>query len=483
MSFDASLLLFQLPFLTVVFFAVVLLVMAAWARPSPSGSFMPLALLGCVLALVMTLVSAKVLEPRVLYGGLLTMDKGTRFFEGTFLVATILILPFARTWLREHEHDVPEFYALVFLALSGMMLLASASDLVTLFLGIETMSLAVYVLCAFRERHPLASEAALKYYLVGAFSAAILLFGMALIYGAFGTTNLTTIATRLGRASGDPIFVLGLLCILVGLGYKVAAVPFHMWTPDAYEGAPTPVTAFMAAGVKAAAFAALLRVLTTAFPAASASGSFGWVTVIQALSILSMTLGNVAAIRQRSVKRLLAYSAIAHAGYLLVGVAAAGVVGKEAHTALLFYLVAYAVSTVGAFGIVSWLGSRGDERLAVDDLAGLAARRPALALAMTLCLLSLASVPPTGGFLAKLYVLYAAARAPELYPLVIIAVMNSVVGLFYYLRVVSVMYFRENTHAFETSPSFSVSLSLALATALVLHMGLMPGPYLLAASQ
>jgi NADH-quinone oxidoreductase subunit N len=481
MTFDATQLLYQLPLLTVTLFALALLVLEAFSRhrDGVGAHLMHVALLGCGVALGLTIWSAVALEPRTLYSGMLVADRTARFFEAVFLVAALLSLLLSHSWLREHECEFGEFYALVLLCVAGMMILASASDLVTVFLGLETMSLGIYVLCGSRLRVARSPEAAFKYFLVGGFSAAVLLMGIALLYGATGTTNLAAIAGKLGSVASEPIFIVGLLLILCGLGYKIAAVPFHMWTPDAYEGAPTPVTAFMAAGVKAAAFAALLRVLTTAFNVESVKvGTAGWVTILQTLAVLTMTLGNIAALRQENVKRLLGYSAIAHAGYVLVGIVAVGVVGKTAQSAVLYYLLAYTFSTVGAFGVIAWVGSRNDERLLLDDWAGLASRHPAAALAMTLFLLSLGGIPPTAGFFGKFYVLRAAAMDPQLYPLVVIAVLNSVVAIFYYLKIVMAMYFRELAREPRPQRSAATTVALVIAALLVLQMGLMPGMYL-----
>jgi NADH-quinone oxidoreductase subunit N len=259
----------------------------------------------------------------------------------------------------------------------------------------------------------------------------------------------------------------------------VAAAPFHMCAPDAYEGAPTPVTAFMAAAVKAAAFTAVLRVFLTALDVPELrNGTMSWVYVLSGLAILTMTVGNVAALRQENIKRLLAYSSVAHAGYLLVGVVAAGTVGAEGRAAVLYYLLAYTFTTIGAFGMVAWIGRRGDERLLLDDWSGLASRHPAAALAMTVFLLSLGGIPPTAGFFGKFYIFKAALGNPELLPLVIIAVLNSVVSIYYYLRVVMAMYFREPTR--EPAPLHSASAVVALVVAVffVLQMGLQPGRYL-----
>jgi NADH-quinone oxidoreductase subunit N len=496
MSFDASMLVHQLPLLTVVFFGLVGLLLETFsrsaARPVAAGEAVPargtraylmhLAVAGCVVALGLTIWSAVALEPRALYDGMLVTDRTTRFFDAVFLVAGALALLLSHAYLQEHDCEFGEFYSLVLFAVAGMMILASATDLVTVFIGLETMSVAIYVLVGSRLKAVRSAEAALKYYLVGAFAAAILLYGIALVYGATGTTSLRGIAAQVGQVSGNPVFVIGMVLLLCGLAYKVAAVPFHMWTPDAYEGAPTPVTAFMAAGVKAAAFAALLRVLTTAFNLEAVKiGTAGWVTVLQVLAMLTMTLGNIAALRQENVKRLLAYSAISHAGYVLVGVVAVGVVGKEAEAPVLFYLLSYTFSVIGAFGVVAWLGSRNDERLMIDDWAGLSARHPMAALAMTLFLLSLAGIPPTAGFFGKFYILRAATMDPQLYPLVVIAVLNSVVAAFYYLKVIMAMYFRELARDPRPQRSAATVAALVIAALLVLQMGLMPGMYLAAA--
>jgi NADH-quinone oxidoreductase subunit N len=274
-----------------------------------------------------------------------------------------------------------------------------------------------------------------------------------------------------------------MLLILIGLGFKVAAVPFHMWAPDAYEGAPTPVTAFMAAGVKAAAFGALVRVLGVAFARTElAYGASGWASTLGVLAVLTMTFGNLAAVRQENIKRLLAYSSIAHAGYLLLGVVAMAVAGGEARGPLLFYLLAYTFTTIGAFGVVAWLGNRGDERLQLDDWAGLASRHPAAALAMTIFLLSLGGVPPTAGFFAKFYLFRVALTRPGMMPLVIIAVLNSVISVYYYLRVVTAMYFREVGREPQPLRSPAMNAALWIAALVTLAIGIAPGWVIDAAS-
>jgi NADH-quinone oxidoreductase subunit N len=358
------------------------------------------------------------------------------------------------------------------------MMLASANDLLTVFIGIETMSIAVYVLTGSWRRSSKSSEGAMKYFITGAFATAILLYGIALVFGATGTTSLPTIASRV-HAANNPLFIIGMLLLVVALGFKIAAVPFHMWAPDAYEGAPTPVTGFMAAGVKAAAFGALLRIFGVAFNRPElAFGANGWASALAILSVLTMTLGNLAALKQDNIKRLLAYSSIAHAGYLLIGVAALATVGDAARAPLLYYLLAYTFTTIGAFGIVAWLGNRGDERLLLDDWAGLASRHPAAALAMTVFMLSLGGVPPTAGFFAKFYLFRAALEKSGLLWLVIIAVLNSVVSVYYYLRVVTAMYFREVGREPAPIRSGAMTAALIIAVGATILLGIFPSALL-----
>jgi NADH-quinone oxidoreductase subunit N len=315
---------------------------------------------------------------------------------------------------------------------------------------------------------------------MGALATGCFVYGLALIYGTTGgEMSYAGIASRAAQAGNNPLFVVGVFLILAAMLFKVAAVPFHMWLPDAYEGAPTPVTGFMAAAVKAAAFAGMIRLFGSALAAPEvAQGHAGWAPWLGVFAVASMTLGNLAAIRQDNVKRLLAYSSIAHAGYLLVGVAAIGYRVPSAQPALAFYLAAYAATTLGAFAIAAWVGRRGDECPRVDDWAGIARRRPILALAMTLFLLSLAGVPPTGGFFAKFYLFRSAVERPELVWLVVAGVLNSVVSVYYYLRLVVAMYFRERAEPARGYVSSATAVVLILLAAVVLLMGVLPTPFL-----
>jgi NADH-quinone oxidoreductase subunit N len=379
--------------------------------------------------------------------------------------------------MREHGFELGELYPLVLFGAAGMMIVVHADHLLSLLIGIETMSLAAYVLTGCWRRNPRSSEGALKYFLMGAFATAFLIYGMAMVYGfSGGELSYAGIAAKAKAASANPLFVLGFFFILATLLFKVAAVPFHFWAPDAYEGAPTPITGFMAAGVKAAAFGAVVRLLGTVFGGTGLPASeTGWVPLVSVLAGLTMTFGNLAALRQENIKRMLAYSSIAHAGYLLVGVAAMGLGVADAQPAVLFYLGAYTFTTLGTFGVVAWVGRRGDERLYVDDWSGLGAARPALALAMALFLLSLGGVPPTGGFFGKFYLFRAALDQPALYPLVILGVLNSVVSVYYYLRVVVAMYFRDAVRPHEPFPSGSMRVALVLSAIAVVALGVLPG--------
>ena len=383
-----------------------------------------------------------------------------------------------RGFAREHAFEQDEFPALVLFSAAGMIMVVHASHLLSLLIGIETMSLAAYALVASRYHSGQGAEGALKYFLMGALATGFFVYGMALVYGTTGgELSLSGIAARAGQAGSNPLFVVGVLLILVALLFKVAGVPFHMWLPDAYEGAPTPVTGFMAAGIKAAAFGGLLRLFGSAFAQPQvALGHAGWARLIGLVAFASMTLGNLAAIRQDNVKRMLAYSSIAHAGYLLVGIAAVGFGVAAAKPAIVFYLAAYAATTLGAFAVASWVGRKGDECQHVDDWAGLARKRPALALAMTLFLLSLAGFPPTGGFFAKFFLFRSAVERPELIWLVVAAVLNSVVSVYYYLRIVVAMYFRERADSHAGYPSLATGVVLVLLAVLVLGLGIVPAP-------
>ncbi len=385
---------------------------------------------------------------------------------------------FGAGWLGARNAERGEFYALAVFGAAGMVLLGMATDFLVAFIAIETMSLATYALAAYLRRGKRPAEAAFKYLVLGAVSSSLFLYGAALLYGATGST----LFSELAKGQGAVLHLAGLGLVAGGVAFKVAAVPFHAWTPDVYEGAPTPVTAFMAAGVKTAAFALLARIFLSATSGTAAQATaFGG--IISALAVLTMLFGNLLALPQRSVKRMLAYSSIAHAGYLLVGVVSAGAAGvrEKALAGILFYLAAYSATAIGAFAIVGSLERRArgeDEPADAWDLqrfAGLAARRPALAFAMAVFLLSLAGIPPTAGFVAKLYVFNAAIGA-QLYGLAVLGILTSVLGAYYYLRVVVYMYMRPPEGEPDALRSPSIAVALVAAVAVVVLLGIAADP-------
>ncbi len=474
---------------------------------SPTLALAPLAILGvaaCVLLLLGVLVGARAraavtwlsvlatasvvvvaalalpqaADAKPMFSEMWVADRMALVFDLIIAVSAGMTLIVFRPFAREHAFEQDEFPALVLFSAAGMVMVVHACHLLSLLIGIETMSLAAYALVAGRYHSGKGAEAALKYFLMGALATGFFVYGMALVYGTTGgELSLSGIAARAGQAGNNPLFTVGVFLILSALLFKVAGVPFHMWLPDAYEGAPTPVTGFMAAGIKAAAFGGLVRLFGSAFVGPHvALGHAGWAPIIGLVAFASMTLGNLAAIRQDNVKRMLAYSSIAHAGYLLVGVAAVGFGVASAKPALVFYLAAYAATNLGAFAVASWVGRKGDECLHVDDWSGLGRKRPALALVMTLFLLSLAGFPPTGGFFAKFYLFRSAVERPELIWLVVAAVLNSVVSVYYYLRIVVAMYFRDRTDAREGYPSLATGVVLVLLAVVVLGLGIVPVP-------
>jgi NADH-quinone oxidoreductase subunit N len=358
----------------------------------------------------------------------------------------------------------PEYYPLILLAASGMMFLAGAEDLIVLFLGLEVMSVAVYVLAGYNRGNAWSSEAALKYFLIGAFASGFLLYGIALAYGATGTTNLSLIGAQLAGGQLSLMAALGLGLLLIGFAFKVAAVPFHMWAPDVYDGSPTPVTAFMATGVKAAAFVALVRVLMEAFPAAGKL----WQPVIAGLAIASMVVGNLIALAQPTLKRMLAYSSIAHAGYLLAAVWPGTRLGSGA---VLLYLAAYGLTTIASFGFLAALGRHGERTVTYDDIAGLAATRPWMAAGLGLCMLSLLGFPGTFGFIGKWYILSALVSQNQII-LPVVLVLTSVISAGYYLPVIMSMYMKtaasdELHREMGLFPAAAGAIALSLAAVLI----------------
>jgi NADH-quinone oxidoreductase subunit N len=479
-SFDPSQLYAYAPMLLLVVMGCVILLAETFATARSRAGLAGLGVAGCVGALGLLVAQwPEAATPASHFQGMLVVDRMALFLDAAFATTALLTLLFAGPYLREQGFEFGEFYALVLFAAAGMMMVVHATHFASLLIGIETMSLAAYVLTGSWRRSLKSSEGAMKYFLMGAFATGFLVYGMAMVYGTTGgELSYAGIAGKVGAASKTPLFYLGEYFILIALAFKVAAVPFHMWAPDAYEGAPTPVTGFMAAGVKAAAFGGIVRLMSEAFGSAVlVFDNTGWASILSVLAAVTMTIGNLAALRQENIKRLLAYSSIAHAGYLLIGVVAAGLGVASAKPAVLFYLVGYTFTTLGAFGVVAWIGNRKDERLLVDDWAGLGAARPAVALAMTIFLLSLGGVPPTGGFFGKFYLFKAAMESPQLTWLVVVGVLNSVVSVYYYLRIAVAMYFKDSARPLAPTDAASMRAGLLITAIAVVLLGIFPGTF------
>ncbi len=473
LSQASGLLVAVMPEVFLTAWVLVLLLVVAWQHRSAEDQRLVgrLALAGLVVALALVLVywlrgpEAEGLE-------LMVALDGFRFATASvFLIGAILAVAMSQHYLGREQILVPEYYVLILLATIGMMFMGGGADLVVIFLGLELMSVAVYVLAGINRRSVFAAEAALKYFLLGAFASGFLLYGIALIYGATGTTNLTLIYVQISATGlqSDVMLTVGIAMLLIGFGFKVAAVPFHMWTPDVYEGAPTPVTAFMAAAVKAAAFAALVRILVQALAPMDAV----WTEVLWWLAAITMVVGNIVALAQRRLKRMLAYSSIGHAGYILVAVASGTDLGTAA---LLYYVLVYTLMTVGAFAILAVAGRGGERDTLIDDFNGLASRRPWLAFAMTVFMLSLLGFPGTAGFIGKWYILSAAVQADQL-KLAIVLVGASILSAGYYLPVIMAMYMKapasETAHA-DTRAVGAVRWVIGVTAALLLLFGVWP---------
>jgi NADH-quinone oxidoreductase subunit N len=500
-------LLFALsPFLVVGVGALLLMLAEAFGTPNPEGVDHGVTIdagagrsgelglvasvilfLGAILSVAVWMVGPARIEGVQTVAPYLILDKFTLFFCFVLCIGGGLASLLAGGYLPEHKIDRGEFFPLLLLSTVGAMALAGSGDLLGIFVALETMSLGVYCMIGLRRGSVRAAEAAMKYFLLGSFAAALMLFGFALLYGATGHTDLAGIGEAVksigspGSEVSAPTVLIALVLNLVGLAFKVSAVPFHMWTPDAYEGAPTPATSFMAVAVKSAAFAVLLRVLLVGFgDSRLMSWGTGWPPVVATLAVLSMTVANVIAGRQESVKRMLAYSSIAHAGYVLIGVAATVRASAEGQASVLFYLFTYTVSTAGAFGALIACGSQGKEAVSYDDLSGVGRRHPAAALAFSLFLVSLAGIPPTAGFFGKLYI-FQAAMDSGLYVVAVIGMINSVIGAYYYMRVMVHLYMREPAPGAPIAVPMRSGLVLSaivIAAVLVLALGTVPGSLL-----
>jgi NADH-quinone oxidoreductase subunit N len=408
--------------------------------------------------------------------GLLAVDGFALFFKVLFLAAATLTVLMSVRYLDVENASAGEYYFLILCATLGMMFMAGGTDLITLFIGLETMAVSFYILTGFIKPNRRSNEAAIKYFLLGAFSLGILLYGMSLMYGLSGSTNLRAIATALAGQTRDPRLVLAVVLVVAGLGFKIAAVPFHMWAPDVYEGAPTPVTAFLSVGSKAASFAMTLRILVEALPAMrlgpAESSLLGWSTMLYVLAVLTMTWGNMAALTQSNLKRMLAYSSIAHAGYVLIGLVAGT---QRGVTAALIYLMIYGFMQMGAFAIIVMLrrgDSLGDE---LKDFNGLYFRSPFAAFAMLFFMLSLGGIPPTAGFMGKFWLFSAAIESGYVW-LAVIGVLNSAISLYYYVRIVVFMWLKNEPSGSEPVLNPAMAAAIAVALAATIAVGVYPRP-------
>jgi NADH-quinone oxidoreductase subunit N len=451
------------PLVSLVLFSLLTLVVESWGKDKPVLSYW-VSLLGVATSLLLSF--GHLGSGTTVFGGMLLQGGFAGYCNIIFLSSALLTILLSRGYLERMECHRGEFYVLILFSTTGMMLMAGALNLITVFLGIELMSVALYVLAGFMRKKDRSNESALKYFLLGAFATGFLLYGIALIYGTSGTTDLVAISQKFPQLSHNPIFLVGCGMLVVAFSFKIAAVPFHMWAPDVYEGAPTTVSGFMSTGAKAAAFATFLLVFVRVFDIAGTSLS----QVIAVVAAASMIVGNITAIAQSNVKRMLAYSSIAHAGYMLSGIAAANVEGE---TGILFYLLAYSFVNVGAFGVVSLMERQDDKSLNFEDYAGLSARRPMLAMLMSMFMFSLAGIPPFAGFFGKYYVFLAAVKANMTW-LAILGVLTSLVSVYYYLRLVVLMYFREGNADLDHSVPPASMIALAAAALLIVVLGLYP---------
>jgi NADH-quinone oxidoreductase subunit N len=466
-----------LPMAVLIAWSCVLLIVDLFIPKIHKGWTALLAALG--LLLCMGLSITQVGQATSGFNGMIIKDGFSSFLNILFLGSGLAGIALAYDYIKRMEIERGEYYILLLFSISGMMLMSQANDLIVVFLALELLSIPLYVLAGFARPRPESEEASLKYFLMGAFSGGFVVFGIALVFGSTGTTNLSEIITAIhATAANLPLLTMGAALILVGLGFKVAVVPFHMWTPDVYHGSPSAVTAFMSVGAKAGGFAALLRIFVSAFPSLSTDMTM----ILWVISALTMFLGNVVAIAQGNIKRLLAYSSIAHAGYIMMALVPFGNTALNKHTisAALFYLVAYALTSFGAWAVVIALEKAEGQGLALDDYAGLARKYPLLAASMAVFMLSFTGVPPTLGFMGKFYLFRTAIEGGYL-GLALIGVFTSLISAYYYLRVIVIMYMREGEPVARTE--FWVQFTAAVTAVLVVLLTLVAGPLLNLASK
>lgn len=462
------------PVLVLSVFAMIILLTDLFIGKNKSGLVF-ISLTGLLMAAISAF--AKTDWPAHSFGGSYVVDHMSVFFTIVFCISSALAILISVDYNRREKIRVGEYYSLILFCTVGMVILASSTDLIMIFLGIEIVSLCLYVLAGIRRGDTRSNEAALKYFLLGAFATGFLLYGMTLLYGTTGTTKLAGIAEAVssGHILSEPLIMMGVVMLVLGFGFKVASVPFHMWAPDVYQGAPTPVTAFMAVGPKAAAFAAFFRVFTEAVPELASS----WELILSIIAVITMFVGNLGAILQTNIKRLLAYSSISHAGVVMIAIIAGS---SLASSALVFYMLAYAFMIFGAFGVVIYLGREGKENLELKDYSGLGWQAPLPALCMTIFMLSLGGLPPFAGFVAKVYIFQAALNEGYV-TLVVLAVLNSAISFYYYLRVIVYMYMKEPTGEHKISVAPITLLVILIGVLGTIELGLFPDPVLSLAQQ
>jgi NADH-quinone oxidoreductase subunit N len=464
------------PFIAAILVAAAILV-TDFILPGRRGPALAVAFIGLAIVAALTALVGQEPLPKHAFEDAYVVDALTTFLDILFVVIVAMTIAFAPDYLEERDLPVAEFAAVLIFAMSGAMLIAGSADLLVMFLGLELMVLPGYVMAGYHKSDGYSTEGAIKYFLLGSFSSAILLFGLAFVWGLTGTTRIEGVSDQLaliaaGGAPLAPALGLGLAFMTTGVAFKIAAVPFHYWTPDAYQGSPTPVTGYLSVGPKIGAFALIIRLFADALGPLAAD----WNVVIMVLAGLTMTLGNLVALAQDNVKRMLAYSSIAHTGYMLVGFAAFGAGQEEGMQGLLYYGVAYAFMNLGAFAVIAAIQKRTGVTSNLSTFAGLIRREPTLALLMTLFLLSLTGIPPTAGFFGKFYVILAAVEGGGwLTVLAVIAVLNAAIAAFYYLRVVVYMFMREPTTEQEgLRHGRLVWTGLAVATVMTIILGLFP---------
>jgi NADH-quinone oxidoreductase subunit N len=455
-----------MPLLTLVITSLLVMLTEAFMKTSEKTSYW-LSICGLSVSIIFSFATVKlsgtVLQQMINIGGMGSI------FSAMFSISALGTVILARDYLEKEGAHYGEFYLLILFSTIGMLLMATAADLIIIFLGLELMSICLYVLTGYMRKRKLSNESALKYFLLGSFATGFLLYGIALLYGASGSTKISFLIHNYGLISASPFFWVGLGFLFIGLAFKVGGVPFHMWVPDVYQGAPTPVAGFMSTGAKAAAFSAILIVFLTS----DVSRGNGVEKMIAIVAALSMIVGNIVAISQTNLKRMLAYSSIAHAGYMLVGIAANNQLGKSG---VIFYLFSYTFMNLGAFGILS-LVEKEEKNLSFEDYSGLGFRHPLLAALMSMFLLSLAGIPPFAGFFGKYYV-FVAAIDSGLTWLAILGVLMSVVSVYYYLRLIVFMYFREGEQQLPIKISVASYAVIIMSIIAIIELGIYPSSLL-----